>query len=487
MKSIRRYLSRTLALVLAGVTLLVVTAAYLITAHETEEILDAQLSLQGRVVASLIGPGASEDTYRRVAERLSHPGHPARFYQDGVPTMDETGRESALYHHEERELSLGFWNRDGSPLLMGAEWSGSGAFPAPRKDGYTWVEYDGERWRVFSMFDEASGTWIRSGVSIEFMQELERKVALGNLVPMLLALPLLLVAMGWIVRRGLTPIGTLSREVAGRDDRDLSFLDVEVPRELSGLRQAINDFISRLRETLERERRFTADAAHELRTPLAGLKIHLDNARAGERDSLDKAYRGVERLQRVVEQLLVLARLDRREAREARDIDLYPLVLELVAELWPWAQARHQEMSLHGVEALWVRADPVEAGILIRNLLDNALRYTPEHGEVTIELSETAGGAVLAVRDSGPGIAEEALGTITERFRRAADQRITGSGLGLAIVQQLAERQQARLTLRNCHPHGLEASLCWPARSPASEPSAQVADSARQASGSWRK
>ncbi|MCK2184186.1 sensor histidine kinase [Halomonas getboli] len=463
MKSIRRYLSRTLALVLAGATLLTVTAAYLITAHETEEILDAQLSLQGRVVASLIGPDTSTDDFRRIAERLSQPGHLARFYHNGEPTLGETGQVAALYHHEERELSLGFWQRDGSPLLMGSPWSREGAFPAPDEEGYAWVAYDGGRWRVFSMFDDNSGLWIRSGVSIEFMQELERKVALGNLVPMLLALPLLLVAMGWIVRRGLIPIGTLSREVAGRGERELGFIDVGVPRELTGLRKAINDFIARLRETLERERRFTADAAHELRTPLAGLKIHLDNARAGEKDSLDKAYRGVERLQRVVEQLLVLARLDRRETREARNIDLYPLVLELVAELWPWAQARQQEMTLHGAQALWVRADPVEVGILIRNLLDNALRYTPEHGEVAITLSETPGGAVLSVRDSGPGIPEEALATITERFRRAADQRTTGSGLGLSIVKQLAERQQARLTLRNCHPHGLEAALCWPA------------------------
>lgn len=469
MRSIRRYLNRTLALVLAGVTVLTVTAAYLITAHETEEILDAQLSLQSRVVASLIGPDTPVATYRQLAERLSHPGHLARFYRGGEPSGDETGRLAALYHHEERELSLGFWRADGSPLLMGPPWSEAGRFPAPQEKGYGWVEYDGERWRVFTMFDEVSDTWIRSGVSIEFMQELERKVALGNLVPMLLALPLLLVAVGWVVRRGLIPIGTLSREVAGRDDRELDFIDVGVPRELMGLRRAINDFIARLRETLERERRFTADAAHEMRTPLAGLKIHLDNARAGEQDSLDKAYRGVERLQRVVEQLLVLARLDRREAREARDIDLYPLVLELVAELWPWAQARHQEIALHGDRALWVRADPVEAGILIRNLLDNALRYTPEHGEVAITLSDTASGAVLAVRDSGPGIPEEALGTITERFRRAADQRTTGSGLGLSIVKQLAERQQARLTLRNCHPHGLEAALRWSPRPDQSE------------------
>ncbi|WP_129141412.1 ATP-binding protein [Modicisalibacter coralii] len=460
MISIRRYLTRTLALVLAAVTALAITAAYLITGHEMEEILDAQLSLQSRVVAGLIEPDTSPATYRRIAERLSQPEHFAHLYRAGE-ALPVDASQAARYHHEERKLSVGFWNRDGTPRLLGAVWNDAGPFPAPHEEGYAWVDYDGARWRVFSLYDEASRTWIRSGIHEAFMQELEGKVALGNLIPMLLAVVLLLWAMGVIIRRGLGPIDALSRQVAGRNDRDLSFLDVEVPRELGGLRQAINDFIARLRETLERERRFTADAAHELRTPLAGLKIHLDNARAGESASLDKAYSGVERLQRVVEQLLVLARLDRQDARHVADVDVYPLVLDLVAELWPWAQARHQQIELTGLESLWVRADPVELGILIRNLLDNALRYTPESGTVEIELALGDGLARLIVRDSGPGIPEELIDKVTERFRRAADQRTTGSGLGLSIVLELAKRQAARLELRNRDPHGLEVSLAW--------------------------
>ncbi|KXS37556.1 MAG: two-component system, OmpR family, sensor histidine kinase QseC [Halomonadaceae bacterium T82-2] len=467
MISIRRYLTRTLALVLALVTALAITAAYLITAHEMEEILDAQLSLESRVVAGLIGPNTDLADYRRITEQLSQPGHFARLYEAGRAQPAGDGRQALLYHHEEHLLSVGFWHPDGTPQLLGAVWNDAGPFPAPQQTGYDWVEYNGARWRVFSMFDAQSGLWIRTGVHEEFFSELESKVVLGNLIPMLLALPVLLWAMGVIIRRGVRPIGALSRQVEGRNDRDLSFLDVTVPRELAGLRQAINDFIARLRETLERERRFTADAAHELRTPLAGLKIHLDNARAGESASLDKAYSGVERLQRVVEQLLVLARIDREAPSQEADVDIYPLALDLVAELWPWAQARHQEIEVTGLETLWVRADPVELGILIRNLLDNALRYTPEHGTVTLELAECDGRARLAVRDSGPGIPEALIDKVTERFRRVADQRTTGSGLGLSIVLELTRRQQASLTLRNREPHGLEVSLSWPSVSPA--------------------
>ncbi len=467
MNSIRRYLTRTLALVLAGATALIVTAAYLITAHEMEEILDAQLSLQGRLIAAQVNGDTTPATYRAIASRLNQPDHLARRYIDGVAEPPDEPEAAVRYHHEESMLAVGFWNIDATPRLLGAQWNDHGPFPPPAAEGYRWVNYGGDRWRVFSLFDARSETWIRAGIQEEFIDELGGKVTLGNLIPMLIALPLLLLATAWTVKRGLRPIDSLSRQVAGRNDRQLSFIDAAVPRELSGLQASINDFIARLRETLERERRFTADAAHELRTPLAGLKIQLDNARAGESASLDKAYTGVARLQRVVEQLLILARLDRRDVPPAQVIDVYPLALELIAELWPWAQSRGQTLELTGLTRLRIHADPVELGILMRNLLDNALRYTPDGGQVTLELAQREGEAQLIVRDTGPGIPEAMLTRVTERFRRAADQRTTGSGLGLSIVLELAQRQQAQLSLANRQPQGLEVSLAWPA---ASEP-----------------
>jgi two-component system sensor histidine kinase QseC len=279
---------------------------------------------------------------------------------------------------------------------------------------------------------------------------------------MALLLPLLLWLLVRIIRRGLAPIALLSSQVQGRDARDLSRIELAVPGELEGLRQSLNDFILRLGETLERERRFTADAAHEMRTPLAALKIHLDNAQAGEAGSLHKATLGVRRLQRVVEQLLVLARLDRGQGDQAEIIDVYPLAMELAAELWPLADARHQSLRVLGATRLEVRADPVEMGILLRNLLDNALRYTPEGGCIEIELCRYRYVAQVVVRDDGPGIPGALLDKVTERFRRAANQRITGSGLGLAIVAELVQRQQASLHLQNRWTRGLEVRVAWP-------------------------
>ena len=191
------------------------------------------------------------------------------------------------------------------------------------------------------------------------------------------------------------------------------------------------------------------------------MRIHLDNAQAGGEQSLQKAYVGVERLQRVVEQLLILARLDQVTTISSATIDLYPIIAELVAELWPLAEERNQHLRLIGLTHLEVCADEIEVGILFRNLLDNALRYTPQGGQVEVELALWEGLPQLTVRDTGPGLPEALLYKVTERFRRAAGQGTTGSGLGLSIVSELAQRQKARLTLSNRTPNGLAASVTW--------------------------
>lgn len=463
MTSIRRYLVLALALALAVAGGIAVTAAYLITDHELEEILDTQLSLHSRIVAGQMNPDAAADDYARMASRMSLPGHPAQLYQDGK-AMESPAIDSAsakLYHEEELKLVLGFWNADGSPRLLGGRWNDAGPFPSPSQEGYRWEAYDGQRWRVFSMFDVASDTWISMGLQSTFHDAVVERITWNNLLPMLALFPILLWFISRIIRRGLSPISALSGQVKERNARDLRQLDGHVPKELKGLHQSLNGFITRLAETLERERRFTADAAHEMRTPLAALRIHLDNAQAGEQQSLQKAYIGVERLQRVVEQLLILARLDRLTTSPSTAIDLYPLVAELIAELWPLVEAKQQHLALKGLTRLEIYADKTEVEILFRNLLDNALRYTPAGGSIEVELAYSNSSPQLIVRDTGPGLAEHLLDKVTERFRRATDQQTTGSGLGLSIVSELAQRQQAQLVLANRHPNGLGISVTW--------------------------
>ncbi|MFC0269198.1 ATP-binding protein [Kushneria aurantia] len=472
MTSIRRYLTRAvLGLVLAG-AIVAGAAAWLVTRHEMEEIFDAQLAQFGRILTAMLDIDMDASDYRELAERMSQPGHLARFYNMGdnidprAILPDSPDVQPRRYHHEERMLSLGFWNADGSPRMLSAEWNDSGPFPAPAHNGYRWVDYGGERWRVFSLFDSQHNVWVSTGLRSDFKQELANKILLGNSLPFLLIMPLLGMALWWVIRRGLRPIDRLSAEVARRYHQDLTRIEGTPPQELRGLRDSLNAFIERLRLTLERERRFTADAAHELRTPLAGLKVHIDNAgSAGDEEyrvSLDKAHSGIERLQRVVEQLLTLARVERDPPRRLEPVDLYPIATQLAGELWPLADQRRQQLEVSGCETLWVRAEPTELGVLIRNLVDNALRYTPDGGSVTLHLSRDEACATLSVLDNGPGVPEASLERITERFHRAS-HRTTGSGLGLAIVSELAQRQRATLSIVNRTPHGLAVRLSWPA------------------------
>ncbi|GHC18370.1 two-component sensor histidine kinase [Kushneria pakistanensis] len=474
MTSIRRYLTRAvMGLVLLG-AILSGLAAWLITRHELEEMFDAQLSQFGRIVTGMIDINMDSQDYQALADRLTQPGHAARFYSmeeddtSGIVMDTHSVNTPQRFREEERLLSLGFWNSDRSPRMLSAEWNDNGPFPPPKETGYRWVTYDSENWRVFSIYDEQHGVWVSTGLREDFQQELVSKILLGNSIPFLLILPLLGFALWWVIRRGLRPIDNLSAEVARRYHQDLTPIEQAPPQELWGLRDSLNAFIERLRMALDRERRFTADAAHELRTPLAGLKIHLDNARASEQDyqsSLDKARQGIERLQRVVDQLLTLARVERSPQRQQDVVDLYPIASQLAGEMWPLASHRQQQLEMSGLSALEVRADPTELGVLLRNLLDNALRYTPDGGTVMLHLDRIQGQPMIQVIDDGPGVPAESLEKITERFHRA-NQRMTGSGLGLSIVKQLTQRQQATLVIHNREPHGLIVTVTWPPLQP---------------------
>jgi len=467
MTSIRRYLFRTLAVTLAIITVLAVTAAYLISRHELEEILDAQLSITGRGLMAMLPDAPTPADYRQLSIWLNQRKASSRLYpashalDDPLADQPDAG-PGQTYHHEERKMGVGIWNAEGERLLLGPGWhKGEAGMDAPSDTGFEWVAFDDNRWRVFSLHDAQRGLWLRLGIEQEFFTDIVERVALNHLWPMLLLLPIALWWMLRLIRRGLAPIGQLSRQVQDRSADDLSHIELEVPHELRGLRGALNDFIARLSETLEKERRFTADAAHEMRTPLAGVKIHLDNALAGETNALPKARQGIERLQRVVEQLLTLARVDRRQFAATEPVDLRPLVLDLAAELWPLANARGQTLKIHDTPPAVIAGNAIELGILIRNLLDNALRYTPDGGRVDVRLVHSGEGTSLTIQDTGPGIPEAQLKTVTERFRRASDQRTTGSGLGLSIAVALAERHDATLTLANATDGGLIARLCW--------------------------
>ncbi|MCC6656772.1 MAG: hypothetical protein IT512_01160, partial [Rhodocyclaceae bacterium] len=285
------------------------------------------------------------------------------------------------------------------------------------------------------------------------------------------ALPALALLVWLAVGAGLAPLAGVAREVARRDPDNLAPLDPgRSPREVLPLVAALNALFGRLKDSLEQERRFTADAAHELRTPLAAVKTQAQVAlgATGEAErsrALANVVAGTDRASRLVEQLLVLARLDPQTALPTgQPVDLHELARQGVAELAPAAAAKGVEMGLAPGEATPVAGDAVLLAVLLRNLLDNAVRYTPSGGEVEVSVGRTSGGASLAVVDSGPGIPEAERGKVCERFHRLLGSGEDGSGLGLSIVRRIADLHRATVVLgEGPGGRGLRVEVTFPA------------------------
>lgn len=415
--------------------------------HEAEELLDAQLAQSARLLMAQTRHELEEEG----AEHLT-----------ALDFMDD--RE---FHPYEQRLQFRILDTGGRHLL-------SSANPPPaledRISGYADVFVDGEGWRVLLVED--AGLQLRAEVaqSLAIRDELARKLALRLAFPVLLALPLLGGLIYLVVGRALRPLIELAGTVKTRTPANLMPVETGgLPREVQPLALALNRLLSRLSRTLESERRFTADAAHELRTPLAAIQMQAEVAEAsadpGDRShALRQVLAGTRRATRLVEQLLRLARLDPLAGlTDAGPVELDVLAAQVVEECRPIAGS--YELRLDPAHAAGVIVDG-DAGLLavaLHNLVGNALRHAPEGSEITVGVEGGNGEPKLWVADNGPGVPEDELPFLTERFYRGREATAEGSGLGLAIVQRIAELHGASLDLQNRPQGGLRAALVWKA------------------------
>ena len=342
-----------------------------------------------------------------------------------------------------RDLAIAVWNRQGQLLLVDRE-----GVQLPRRadaSGFVDMQLGGESWRVYYL-QAPNGEWlVAAGQRGDERNELVRDLVAGQLIPWLLVLPVLLLAMAWAVKRALQPVRMLTRELRGRNADDLRPVPVtQAPQELQPMLQAMNGLFSRIESTLERERRFTADAAHELRTPLAVLRAQWDVLKrsSGEAERTQAAARldaGMDRMDRLVTQMLALSRLEATERLpQATELQWEPIVEQAVNDVLPLAERRRIELDCEWPDAdtpaLPVRGDNALMSVLLRNLLDNAVRYAPEGSTVRLRF----GGGTLQVENDGPPLAPLMRAHLGERFRRIDGQSESGSGLGVSIVQRIA-------------------------------------------------
>lgn len=356
-----------------------------------------------------------------------------------------------LEFDEHFDFAIQVWRGDGLRLYFSAPHA---ALPNSAWLGFANVRTADGLWRTFSI--QRGGLTIQVAQLMSVRNRLAVDAALRTMSPFLLLLPLLGILVWLVVGRELRPLETVSRAVAARSAAVLDPLpETGLPDELKPLVGELNELLGRLGRSLAAQRDFVADAAHELRSPLTALRLQIQLAERAEA-AADRAAAfstlktGLDRATHVVEQLLTLARQDPDAAdRPFVPVDLAVLMAEVVAERSALAEAKQLDLGISHTETAVVTGDREGLHVMLANLVDNAIRYTPPGGRIDVAVCFRDGGIELEVIDTGPGIPVEERERVFDRFYRRAGSDAAGSGLGLAIVRNIAERHRARVRLED--------------------------------------
>jgi len=342
---------------------------------------------------------------------------------------------------------------------------------APQIEGFASIDRpDGARWRVYSSYSARRDVTVQVAENVASRQSILWALMGSMLGPMLLAAPLLGLLLWFSVRQGLLPMRQLRQTLAGRLPHASDPVPVEgLPGELHHLVHTLNGLLGRIRQMVDTERRFTADAAHELRTPIAAIRAQAQVALGAIDDTdarthaLHQTVAACDRATELVAQLLQLARLEQHREIPFAEVDLVAVAQQVAAALHPLAVRRQQSLEMQADPCV-VRGDPVLLGILVRNLLDNALRYSPNGARVVLATGRSPqGGCLLTVRDSGPGMAEASIALLGKRFFRELGTEQSGSGLGWSIVMRVLEVHGAHANVQRCSAlGGLAVQVDWP-------------------------
>jgi two-component system sensor histidine kinase QseC len=434
----QRLLTRTLGgvLVVWGVTAAFV---WFEAQHEVDELLDAHLAQSAALL--VVQQNATPEDDEPLLD---------------APTLHKYAHRVAYQVFDEDRLVMHSPNVAHEPM-------------AQHKAGFeTLTLPDGKSWRVFAAPGRDHGVQIYVAERVDSRDEILRAVLFGFLPPITIALPLLLIGLWWNVRSGLQPLQRLRHVLLKRDAQTLTPISLpETPQEVQPMLDALNDLLQRLAQRMEIERRFTADAAHELRTPIAAIRaqaqVALSSAAQDQvrQQALQDTLLGCDRASRVVEQLLTLARVDSPQGVAAAPFRLDQLAQQVMADLTPDALRRSQTLELLAPEALQVKGQSTLWQILLRNLIDNALRYSPEGAVVRINAQRVDANHVqVTVQDSGAGLGRADMARLGERFFRVLGTEATGSGLGWSIVRHIASLQQVDVQVgKSADLGGLQVTL----------------------------
>ena len=365
---------------------------------------------------------------------------------------------------QEEHIAVQIWDRTGNILYISDTAS---SLPPRGVSGFATVTFGNSDWRIYN--EEIGENVVQVAQPIRARTDMAARMALKSVWPLMVVTPLLGLAILLTVRRGLEPLERIAHQVEQRSAESLEPLStVDTPDEVKSLAGALNRLLDRLGHAFDAQRAFVADAAHELRTPLAALKLQTQLAeRAPDADERRAAFRtlhtGIDRAAHLVQQLLDLARQEESgRGREPRRCALDALARDAVGERAALALERGIDLGVARGDAAQVDGDMDSLRTLIGNLIDNALNYTPRSGRVDVETAQTDGAAVLTVADTGPGIAVEHRERVFDRFYRIPGTRKSGSGLGLSIVQGAVRTHHATIALEDTPGGGLLVRVRFP-------------------------
>jgi two-component system sensor histidine kinase QseC len=427
----------------AAVWLATAVATWLDVRHELDELLDSHLA---QAAALLVVQQAQEveGEDRRV----------------DAPTLHRYASKVAFQVWHEGRLVLRSANAPSRPMAAAGKHF---------KAGFETVAIDAMSWRVFAAYGAERDVQVFVGEQVDSRTHIAWAVLRGMLWPMAVALPLLALAVWWSVRRGVAPLRALGRMLAARDPRVLEPVAMDrAPAEMAPMLDALNSLFVRIDALAESERRFTADAAHELRTPIAAIRAQAQVA-LGEADdalrrhALQATLEGCDRAIRLVEQLLTLSRLDAGDSPPQVPVDLCALVRRVLAEAAPRAARKRQNVVFDPAEPCRVPGDEALLAVLVRNLVDNAIGYSPANATIKVAVASEGGQVRLMVEDSGPGMAEKDLSRLGERFFRVLGSEHSGSGLGWSILRRVADAHRAQVRVgRSSSLGGLQVTVELP-------------------------
>jgi two-component system sensor histidine kinase QseC len=450
LSSIRRRTLFFVMLVFTLTSIAIMLIGLLFANHEVEELFDARLAQQARLLLTLSDNVESLSANLDILSPLF---------------IDQANTDSSVGHKYESKIFYQIWSMEKLKVA-----SDSTFFTEHKKDGfgYGYALSDHYEWRTFTLEQTAGNVRVIVAERADVRGEISDQIVFQTLFPELLAWPILAVLVWAAIGFGLEPLQQLAQRINKITPTKLEPIEMfDVPEELAPVKSALNSLLMEIDVLMKREKRWIADAAHELRTPLSILKVHAENAASADNDiernqSLKQLISGVDRSTRIVSQLLALARLEHQKDVVKEKVDILAITRSMIADILPLAWRRDIDIVLNVDDSLpwYCFVEPSHIEILLQNLMSNGIKFSPNGSVINVVWAQSTNQIELKVIDSGTGVSEKNRNRLSERFFRLGE--VEGAGLGLSIVKNIVDKYQGALSFDDSLTKGLTVLVKLP-------------------------